>query len=250
MAIFRHKAAPPTDGVADQVGQIFDDDFREEMRANGRLYFERIINENAALFKQDLDATIAHVNTELKQHMARQLDEQVIEIARSNATLREHITKRLDEQFAEYGKTVKDAQDMSLQSLNRSTQALQAQHQQLSASLQKSIADQETILRGVLEENKTRITAMKDAQDGALQSLNSSVQALQTQYQQLSAMLQKGVVDQEAMLVGAFEKNMALIVEHYVLGAVGDQYDMKAQLPAIIQQMEANKQAIVDDMKL
>ena len=43
---------------------------------------------------------------------------------------------------------------------------------------------------------------------------------------------------------------MARIIEHYLLEALGDQYDLKAQLPAIIQQLETNKQAIVDDMKL
>jgi hypothetical protein len=43
---------------------------------------------------------------------------------------------------------------------------------------------------------------------------------------------------------------MAQIVEHYLLGALGDQFDMKAQLPSILQQLEENKQAIVDDMKL
>ena len=43
---------------------------------------------------------------------------------------------------------------------------------------------------------------------------------------------------------------MAQVVEHYLLGALGDQYDVKAQLPSIIKQLEDNKQVIVDDMKL
>jgi len=58
------------------------------------------------------------------------------------------------------------------------------------------------------------------------------------------------VASQEEMLVGAFQSNMAAIVEHYLLGALGDQYDLKAQLPAIIKQMDENKKAIVDDMQL
>jgi hypothetical protein len=43
---------------------------------------------------------------------------------------------------------------------------------------------------------------------------------------------------------------MAVVVEHYLLGALGEQYDMKAQLPMIIKQMDANKKAMMDDMKL
>ena len=73
---------------------------------------------------------------------------------------------------------------------------------------------------------------------------------MQEQQQQLSAMLQQGIAKQQEMMITTFEDNMAQIVEHYLLGALGDQYDMKAQLPSIIKQMEENKQAIADDMKL
>ena len=52
------------------------------------------------------------------------------------------------------------------------------------------------------------------------------------------------------MMVDSFQDNMAQIVEHYLLGALGDQFDIKSQLPSIIKQLEENKQAIADDMKL
>ncbi len=63
-------------------------------------------------------------------------------------------------------------------------------------------------------------------------------------------MLEMSINKQQTILVDAFQQNMARIIEHYLLTAVGEKYDLKAQLPSIIQQMEANKQAIVDDMKL
>ena len=43
---------------------------------------------------------------------------------------------------------------------------------------------------------------------------------------------------------------MAKIIEHYVLLSLGDQFDLKAQLPYIIKQMETNKQNIIEDMRL
>lgn len=178
------------------AGQVFDDEFREYLRDRGRAYFERIIDENGVLFKQDLDATVAHINTELRQHVARQLDDQFAEISRVNAELREHISKQLEDQFAQFSRTMEGAQEKALESLNRSALALEEQHKQLSAMLEMSINKQQTIL------------------------------------------------------VDAFQQNMARIIEHYLLTAVGEKYDLKAQLPSIIQQMEANKQAIVDDMKL
>ena len=233
--------------AADIEEHFFDENFREELRNHGRWYFEKVINKNADLFKKDLDATISQINTELKDHVAQQLDAAITDI---NTELKERVTNQLDHQLAEYSKVLKDAQDSALQSITRSAQTLQEQHQQLAADLQKSIADQKTQLNGVFESNKAQIQTMNDSQASALQWLAQSTHAMQEQHDQLKKMLEEDVKAQESTLVEGFESNMAQVIEHYLLGALGDQYDLKAQLPAIIQQMEANKQAIVDDMKL
>lgn len=254
MGLFQHKKQPaqqsPEDAALDAVEHLFDAEFREELKAHGRAYFERVINENAALFKQDLDATVAHINTELRQLIARQLDAQFAEINRVNGELRAHIEAKLEERLAEYADTMKEAQDKSLEALERSAQSLEAQYRALGAALEKSVAHQDAILTGAVEENRSRVTAMRGAQEAALKTLTESVEALQKQHEQLDAMLKESIAHQEDMLVDAFEKNMARVTEHYLLGALGDQYDIKAQLPSIIKQMEENKQAIVDDMKL
>lgn len=250
MGLFQHKKSKTQLSDDDAIAaeqHFFDENFREELRNHGRLYFEKVINENGVLFKQDLDATIAQVNVDLKDHTIKQLDATIAQIS---AELKDHVTKQLDEHFLEYGKAMKDAQDGALQSLTRSAQTLQDQHAQLTTTLQKSIANQEVMMSSVFEQNMARMTATKDVQDAALVSLNESAKAVKEQYQQLTATLQANVASQETMLVTVFEQNMAQIIEHYLLGALGDQYDLKAQLPSIIHQMETNKQAIVDDMKL
>lgn len=236
--------------AAEVAQQIFDDELREELRTRGQQYFDRVINENAALFKQDLDATVAHINTELRQHVARQLDQQLVEITHTNTELRENIAKKLDEQFVEYGKTMRDAQGLALQSLERSASALEEQHKQLGVALEKSVAHQDATLTGALKDNQDKVAAMKAAHDHALKTLQQSVEALEEQHKQIGTVLEKSVAHQQEVLVSAFEKNMAQIIEHYLLNALGDQYDLKTQLPAIIKQMEANKQAIVEDMAL
>ncbi len=258
MGLFQHKQKPQnklSDIDAAVLEQHFlDENFREELRNHGRWYFEKVINENGVLFKQDLDATITHISRELKEHVTQQLD---ASIQQFNTDLTEYAKTQLDAQFAEYSKTAKEAQDAALQSLGHSVQALQEQHKELGnalqddvAKLQKNITDQETMMSSVIQGNMARIIATKDAQDVALQTLNNSVKALEEQQQQLSTTLQKNIETQETLMINVFEENMAQIIEHYLLGALGDQYDMKAQLPSIIQQLEANKQAIVDDMKL
>jgi len=253
MGLFQHKG-PTRKSVSDDaeeaVEQLFDDKFREEIRQHGRTYFERVINENAELFKQDLDATIAHINTELRQHIARQLDRQFTDIGRVNAELRESIVKRLDEQFTKYSQTMKHAQDKALVSLERSAKDLESQHSQLSATLEKSFAHQDAMMATAVGEGKKRIDAMKESQEEAIKSMTESIKALREQHHLLSKMLQDSVNEQQEMILNTFQDNMASVIEHHLATALSDQYDLKAQLPAIIEQMEANKQAIMDDMKL
>lgn len=250
MGIFQHKQdpkKPKSDELLSEEEHFFDDYFREELRNHGRWYFEKVINENGELFKRDLEQTIAAVNIDLKDHVTKQLDGAIAQI---NQELKDHTTKQLQDQFDEYSKSLKEAQAQALQSMTESTETLKQQHNELRTALQKNVKDQQDLLHNAFEDNKTQIASMKEAQDAALKWLNQSAQALNDQYQNISTTLQKNVSDQENMLVGAFQGNMAAIIEHYLLGALGDQYDLKAQLPAIIKQMEENKQAIVDDMNL
>jgi gas vesicle protein len=226
VGLFKHKNAPisePNDGL-----QAYFDEYFAELRNRGRIYFEKVIYENAAQFKADLDHTTAQVNTDLKSYM----------------------TKQLDDQFAEFTRSAKDTQEVALQSLTRSAQALEDQHKQLTELMQHNMEDQQKSMSALFEENKTRFDGVKQAQDAALEALNQSVADLQELHKRLNENLEKNVAEQEEALVKAFEQNMAQVVEHYLLGALGDSFDLKSQLPQIIKQLEANKQAIVDDVKL
>lgn len=249
MGLFQHKKhkTASTDDPSVTEEHFFDENFQEELRNHGRWYFEKVIKENGILFKQDLDATIAVINTELRQHLTVKLDTSIGEF---KTYLQEHVAQELDAQLDSFAKALKASQDEAMQTITKTSQALQEEHQQLSASLQKNMDDQKAMLHTTFEENKAQMLAMKDAQDSALQWLNQSAQALQEQNQKLRESLEREVATQKEVLVTAFEDNMSQIIEHYLLDAIGDQYDMKAQLPSIIQQMEANKQAIADDMKL
>lgn len=249
MGLFGNKHQDDATNDADSAAKqlFFDEYFREELRNRARWYFENIINENAKLFKADLDTTIAQVNNDLKDQITLQLQDGLAQI---NIEMKQHATKQLDDRFNEYTETMRTAQEAALKSLTDNAQGLQAQYTQLSQAVQAKLGEQETALNGVIEENKARIVAMKGAQDAALEVLSHSTEVLRQQHEQLTTSLEKNVAEQKAMIIGIFETNMARIVEHYLLGALGDQFDLKAQLPAIIKQMEENKKAIVDDMKL
>jgi hypothetical protein len=163
-----------TDIAEEDATHLFNKEFREELRNRGRLRFEKIIDENAAFLKQDLDATIQQLNEYMKQQ----------------------ISAKLEAEFAAYAQ------------------------------------------------------AMQQAQQLALGSLQKTAQDIETQRVQLAQAMQKDVAEREQALLKVYEGNMAKIVEHYVLQALGDQFDLKSQLPYIVKHMEENKQAIMEDMRL
>ncbi len=145
---------------------------------------------------------------------------------------------------------VQHEQDKALRSLTENTDNARRQSSELGQMMQKSISDQAAALSAVYQDNLSRVAATRDAQAKALESLERSTQALQQQYDQMSELLNKSVANQKAMLVELINDNMARIIEHYLVGALGEKSDIRAQLPSILEQMEQHKQDMVDDMKL
>lgn len=155
------------------VEQIFNEEFREELRNRGRLHFEKIIGENAMFLQQDLRLTTSQINEFMKQE----------------------ITKTLQEAFHRYEESIQDAKEIALNSIDKT---------------QKSIEEQGQVMQ-----------------------------------QQLNEAMEK----EKQNLIKRFEDNMAEIVNHYVVGAIGDQIDLEDQLEYILSELEHNKQAIVEDIR-
>lgn len=251
MGFFQHKkqddAPASVEDVIKAEEHFFDEHFREELRNHGRWYFEKVITENGKAFKEDLDTTIAQLNADLKERATKNVDEALSGL---NLEIKEYLTKELDQRFVESGAVIKESQDAALVKLNASAEELQQHYQQLSTTLQKNIADQEAVMKTSLEENTARINTIRQTQDDTLRALTETTVSLQKSFEELSTTVRASVAKQEELLVKGFENNMGRIIEHYLLTAVGEQFDLKSQLPSIIQRMENNKQAILDDIKL
>lgn len=161
-------------GAQKEVESIFNDEFREELRNRGRLHFEKIIGENAMFLQQDLRLTTSEVNEYMKQE----------------------ITGTLREAFQKYEASIKDAQQLAMDSIQKTQSAVEQQREVMNDQLNNEIAAE-----------KQRIIAR-------------------------------------------FNDNMAEVVNHYVLAAVGSQINLEDQLDFILGEMEQNKQAIIEDIKL
>lgn len=174
----KSKAGPSTgvraiDEAADKrVEEIFNDEFREELRNRGRLHFEKIIGENAMFLQQDLRLTTSQLNEYMKTE----------------------ITRKLKEEFTKYEESIMDAKQLAVDSIEKTNAVIDEQR----AMLGKELQDQ--------------VTAEK------------------------------------AQLMARFETDMARVVNHYVLAAIGNQIDMSDQLGYIISELEANKKEIMKDI--
>ncbi len=91
-------------------------------------------------------------------------------------------------------------------------------------------------------------SAISDAKQLAVESIEKTKATIDEQRQILTAQLEKEVTDEKARRIQRFDENMAGVVNHYVLAAIGDQIDLNDQLEYILGELEANKKEIIQDI--
>jgi len=155
------------------VEQIFNDEFREELRNRGRLHFEKIIGENAMFLQQDLRLTTSQLNDYMK----------------------DEIKRVLQDEFKKYEESISIAKDLALETIQKTQEVIEQQR----TALEKQMADEATAEKSRLIEN--------------------------------------------------FQENMADVVNHYILAAIGNEIELRDQLDYIFQSLEDNKEAIIEDIK-
>ena len=91
-------------------------------------------------------------------------------------------------------------------------------------------------------------SAVSDAKQLAIESIEKTKNTIDEQRRTMTAELEKDVAEEKVKQLKRLDENMAAIVNHYVLAAIGDQIDLNDQLDYIIGELEANKQAILEDI--
>ncbi len=131
----KHPKATYEDQAKADVEHIFNDDFRQELRNRGRLYFEKIINDNAMFLQQDLRLTTSQLNEYIKKE----------------------ITQKLQDEFVKYEQTIRDANQIALESITKTNKALETETQALSAQLQQEFSAEKARLIKRFEDNMAEI---------------------------------------------------------------------------------------------
>ena len=90
--------------------------------------------------------------------------------------------------------------------------------------------------------------SINDAKQLAIDSIQKTNTAIEEQRAQLGEQVQKQILTEKQQLVERFEQNMTDIINHYVLAAIGDQIELNDQLEYILADLEANREAIIQEI--
>jgi len=105
------------------------------------------------------------------------------------------------------------------------------------------------ITRTLQDEFKKYEQSITDAKQLALESIDKTITTIEQQRQFLQTQLESQYQAQKNEIISHLEQDMARIVNHYVVQAIGNQIDIADQLNYILAEIERNKVAIIEDIK-
>jgi hypothetical protein len=100
-------------------------------------------------------------------------------------------------------------------------------------------------LQGELEKYEQSVV---DAKDQAIDAIQKTNTLIEEQRRDLTEQVRQEIIKEKQQLIVRFETNMADIINHYVMAAVGDQIDLSDQLEYILGEFERNKADIIEDL--
>lgn len=104
------------------------------------------------------------------------------------------------------------------------------------------------ITRKLQEEFTKYEESITDAKQLAIESITKTQETIEEQRKLMGQQLAQEVANEKARMIKHFEDNMADIVNHYVLAAIGSQIDLNDQLEYVLSELEANKKDILEDI--
>lgn len=102
-----------------------------------------------------------------------------------------------------------------------------------------------TKLKTEFEKYEQSIT---DAKTMAMDAIKKTNDAIEEQRGLVAQEVQKQIAAEKEQMIAKFEKNMADIINHYVVESIGNQIDLNSQLEFILGELENNKKAIIEDI--
>lgn len=224
----------------DSMINILNDEIASQLKERLREH-DRVANEAQEQVSESLSRNAQMVH-EKYQQLSINLQRVVADQEVMMATVFEDSKSQISAAQAEQTKV--------LEQLRKSEEQTRQQADEMLQTLRQTISSQASQLTQVYDENISMVAATRDSQASMIDNLTKTTKALEEQHQQLSQLLDKSLADQKAMVADVINDNMSRIVEHYLVGALGEKSNLREQLPAILEQMEEQKDAMAKDMRL
>lgn len=105
------------------------------------------------------------------------------------------------------------------------------------------------ITRVLKEEFSKYEESINDAKQLAIDSIEKTQATIEQQRQLMTQQLAEQLSAEKTRTLARFEAHMAEVVNHYIMTAIGDQIDLTDQLEYILNDIEDNKAAIIEDIR-
>ncbi len=105
------------------------------------------------------------------------------------------------------------------------------------------------ITRTLKEEFSKYEESINDAKQLAIDSIEKTQATIEQQRQLMTQQLAEQLSAEKTRTIARFEAHMADVVNHYIMTAIGDQIDLTDQLEYILNDLQENKDAIVEDIR-
>lgn len=105
------------------------------------------------------------------------------------------------------------------------------------------------ITRTLKEEFSKYEESINDAKQLAIDSIEKTQATIEQQRQLMTQQLAEQLSAEKARTLARFESHMADVVNHYIMTAIGNQIDLSDQLEYILNDLQENKDAIIEDIK-
>jgi hypothetical protein len=105
------------------------------------------------------------------------------------------------------------------------------------------------ITRTLKEEFSKYEESINDAKQLAIDSIEKTQVTIEQQRQLMTQQLAEQLSAEKTRTIARFEAHMADVVNHYIMTAIGDQIDLTDQLEYILNDLQENKDAIIEDIK-
>ncbi len=223
-----------------------------------------------------LDLTIRRVNTDISNGIKEQLNEYNRVSSESQGLVAQSLSRNAESVHEKYQQMttnlqqVVSNQEMAMVNVFQDNQtrvaALQAEQEASIEELKTSLAetsrqtealrqamkndvDQQALqLKAAYQENIETTTDLKHEQAAAIAALQQTVASLNEQQGVLQRLITDAVARQKALATEMIDENMARIVEHYLVEALGERSSLVKDLPNILEKMEENKHDMMEDM--